>query len=364
MNSSKTLILNNLLKKALEKKASVLLFVVGIQPIMKVEGECLLVKEEDITSQEFSRDIIQSILTIEEQEIFERERNITIIKEIVKDYRFRVNIYYQKGVPTISFQTINNEYPPLDKLRINKQFKDLVNKNNGIMIISGPYASGKTTTLLSFISEINNKKNKHIIILEELTENILSSNNSIVEQIEIGKDSKSLQDSLDALNYRTYDVLIVSKNIRDKNELKEILNISSSGKLVIIMCHTSSVEGTLDQFLSFFSNENEKKYMQAVLSRELLGIVNQRLIKKIGGGRTLATEVLINNKTSRATIEEGNVAQIRNVIKIGESEGMHTLDQNLKELVKNSEILPEVAIDFAHNANKFSNTQDENIIKW
>lgn len=363
MNSSKTLILNNLLKKILEKRASVLLFVVGIQPIMKLEGECLLIKDEDIVNQEYSRDIIQSILTPEEQEILERERNITIIKEIVKDYRFRINIYYQKGVPTISFQTINNEYPPLEKLRVNKQFKDLVNRNSGILIISGPYASGKTTTLLSFISEINNTKNKHIIILEELTENILSSNNSIVEQVEIGKDAKSLQDALNALNYKTYDVLVVSKNIRNKNELKEILNISSSGKLVIIMENTSSVEGTLDQFLSFFSNENEKKYMQAVLSRELLGILNQRLIKKIGGGRTLATEILINNKTSRSTIEEGNIAQIRNVIKIGEVEGMHTLDQNLQELVKNNEILPEVAIDFAHNANKFSNTE-ENLIKW
>jgi twitching motility protein PilT len=335
----------SLLERVLEEKASDLHLTVGNPPVLRVDGQ--LIKMEDINtlSAKDVEDLCFSLIDKEQQERLKREREIDFAFSLENKARFRVNFFYEKGCLAGAFRYLPQEIRTITELGLPPIIEKFTEHAQGFVLVTGPTGHGKTTTLAALIDKINKERACHIITIEDPIEYVFLPKKAIVAQREVGTDTHSFARALKYVLREDPDVVLVGE-MRDLESIAAALTIAETGHLVFATLHTNSAAETIDRIIDVFP-PHQQNQVRVQLSNTLLGIVSQRLIPKIGGGRVVAAEVLFANAAVRNLIREGKSYQLNNIIQTGAEENMVSLDKTLAALVRSGKITLEDALMYA-----------------
>jgi len=258
--------------------------------------------------------------------------------------RFRVNAYHQRKSISLVFRVIPTKIPTLESLNMPAILQKLCYKPQGLVLVTGPTGSGKSTTLAAMIDYINRNMRKHIITLEDPIEYLHRHSLSIINQREIGFDTADFATGLRASLRQDPDVILVGE-MRDLETISTAITAAETGHLVFATLHTPDAPQTIDRIIDVFPGSQQPQ-MRIQLSSVLLSVISQRLFAKIGGGRIAATEILINTPAVSNLIRMEKVHQIRSVMQTGRDVGMHTLEMSIKELIAKGLIMKEAARNY------------------
>jgi len=321
--------LKELLKYVVENEGSDLHLSVGAPPIQRKNGELLNVIEE-VLSQEIVKKYSKEILG-EDYLIYNEVGEMDILYTLPDVGRYRVNIYKERGFDTIAIRVIPVKVPTLEDLNMPTIMKEFTNKKDGLILITGPTGSGKSTTMAAMINEINSNKKTHIVTLEDPIEYLHSHKKSLINQREIGRDTESYDSGLRAILREDPDVILVGE-IRDLETMSAVLLAAETGHLVISTLHTISAYKTIDRIINYFPSEQQLR-IRNQLSTVLKGIVCQRLFKKMdGSGRIAALEVMVNTPAVQNLIREGKIHQISSTMETSSKYGMQTMEMAISKI--------------------------------
>ncbi len=323
--------LHQLLKAAVKQGASDLHIVAGSPPVMRVEGRIVRVKSEEMNAEQ-TRQICYSILTDSQKSRFEATKELDFSFGIKAMARFRANLFFQRGAVTGVFRRIPMEIPDIDLLGLPKIIGDLVNYPTGLVLITGPTGSGKSTTIAALIDKVNKERRGHIITMEDPIEYVHTHKSCVVNQREVGVDTVSYRAALKHVLRQDPDVCMLGE-LRDLETIEAALNICETGHLVLATLHTNSAVSTINRIVNVFPSEQQDR-VRAQLSLTLNAVVSQRLIPSLKGGMCVALEILIMNPSIRNLVRENKLHQVYGMMQVGQDKtGMITLNQSLMQLV-------------------------------
>ncbi|NLV41017.1 MAG: type IV pilus twitching motility protein PilT [Candidatus Hydrogenedentes bacterium] len=329
------------------KGASDLLISAGAPPILRINGELFRTRTDPL-SQEQTKALVYSLLTDGQVASFERRRELDFSLAVGKKHRFRVNVYLQKGAVTAALRPIPETIPSLDDLGIPPTVSELATARQGLVLVTGPTGSGKTTTQAALIDLINARRACHIITVEDPIEYVHQHRRSIVDQREVGEDTDSFATALKYALRQNPDVILVGE-MRDLETIQAALTAAETGHLVFATLHTNDAIQTMDRIVDVFPAEQQQQ-IRFQLSMTLLAILSQRLVPRADGkGRVLACEVLRNNHAIANLIREQKSHQVYSVVETGAKEGMVTMDRAVKQLYADGVITYEDAVTLMRN---------------
>ncbi|WP_058307237.1 type IV pilus twitching motility protein PilT [Gracilibacillus massiliensis] len=324
-------LLEELLIGAHERHASDLHVTVGSKPIYRING-MLQSYHDFIMKPEDTETIAREILTEELWDKFHHDKEIDLSYSISGVSRFRVNVYFQRGCISIAFRTIPREVPTIDSLELPTSLKKLVEKENGLILVTGPTGSGKTSTLAALVNHMNQSMKRHIITLEDPIEYLHSHNQSIIDQREIGFDAKNFKSGLRACLRQDPDVILVGE-MRDLETISIAITAAETGHLVLGTLHTTDVTSSVNRMIDVFP-PTQKQQIRIQLASVLQAVISQRLFPTVDNKRRIAaTEVLINNSAIQNLIRNEKMHQIPNIVQTSREGGMHSFEQDIKRLV-------------------------------
>jgi twitching motility protein PilT len=325
---------NDLLKKAVELKASDLHLSSGVAPIVRVDGDLITLDGEAVLTNEFLQKELGDIRPKIGSEKFEQDFSY----EIKGLSRFRVNIFIQtRGISAV-FRVIPDEAVTLEELMMPPIMKELCELSHGLVLITGPTGSGKSTTLAAMVHHINTTQSKHLLTLEDPIEFTHKSEKCLVQQREVHQHTESFSDALRAMLREDPDVILIGE-MRDLETVRLALTAAETGHLVFATLHTNTAPTTINRIIDVFP-AGEKDLVRSMLAESLRAVMSQTLLKRIGGGRVAAYEILISTPAVRNLIREDKIPQILSAIQTGQEKGMKTLGQHLKELAEQGLIEP------------------------
>lgn len=320
-----------LLKFATDQGASDLHLVSGSQPALRVNGRVVRVKT-DILTKELTRKLCYSVLSDNQKAKFEEERELDFSFEVKNMARFRANLFFQRGSVSGVFRKVPVTMPRFGDLAMPSGIGDLTLLPYGLVLVTGPTGSGKSTTIASLIDKINQESFGHIVTLEDPIEFIHQHKNCIVNQREIGADSASYVDAMKYLLRQDPDVVLLGE-MRDLETIEAALVTAETGHLVFATLHTNSAIATINRVVSVFPAEQQER-VRVQLSFTLQAVISQRLLPALGGGRVVACEFLLMTPGIRNLVREGKLHQIESMMQVGqEKSGMVTMNQQLVQLV-------------------------------
>lgn len=322
--------------------ASDLHMVVGSTPRVRVDGKLLAVPDAPIASQELLDAIIDGLLDEKSSAVFREERQIDFAFSWGEAARFRANAFYQLGRPAIALRLIPTQIPSPEEVGLPVAAQSLLTKPYGLVLVTGPTGSGKSTTLAAMISWINHNRPCHILTVEDPIEYIHHSNMALVNQREVGDDATSFAEALKAALREDPDVILVGE-MRDLESVALTLTLAETGHLVFATLHTNDSAQTVDRVIDVFPPDQQDQ-VRTQFSMALAGVISQRLVPRVGGGRVAAYEVMIGTGAISNLIREGKVRQIRNIVATGQRDGMCVLEQSLAHLVGHGVISYEDAV--------------------
>ena len=327
----KTYRLEDLLKQAVDMKASDVHIKRNVNPVMRVDGELLRIGSKVVTAEEI-KTMVQVILKDRVNE-FNKIGEVDVGYEINKVGRFRVNVFKEMGRDCIAIRIINNNIISLDDISFNDSIKEFTKEERGLILVSGATGSGKSTTIASLIEEINKTESKHIITLEDPVEYVYKEKKSINSQREIGKDTRGFKEGVRSALREDPDVILIGE-MRDADTISMAINAAETGHLVFSTIHTFGACETIDRIVNEFPKALHEQ-IKLQLSLVLKGVIWQKLIKKCNGeGRCAAMEVMKVIPSIKNLIREGKTYQIQSVIQTGSKYGMITTDRYISELYK------------------------------
>ncbi|MCU9807541.1 MAG: type IV pilus twitching motility protein PilT [Paraclostridium dentum] len=313
------------------------------EPIARVNGKFIKISNELLSksdTEKMANELIGIQKFNEIKELGEYDFSISI-KNL---YRFRVNIYKQQDSYAIAARIINSKIPDLETLGLPNVVKEFAKKENGLVLVTGPTGSGKSTTLASILDSINKNFQKHIITLEDPIEYIYNRKNSIISQREIGRDTKNFKSGLKSVLRQDPDVILIGE-IRDEETLATALTAAETGHLVFSTLHTIGAAQTIDRIIDMFQ-ANQQNQIRMQLSSVCEGIISQQLIPNINNeGMVAATEVMVSTSAIKNLIRDSKTHQISNIIQTGSKNGMKLMDQDLVNLFKRRKISKESVIN-------------------
>ncbi len=344
-------LLKELLQVMIERRASDLHIAAGAPPELRIDGALVPLSSPAYSSSE-AKETCYEALSPGQVRQFEKDWELDLSFSVGSLSRFRANIYMQKETVAGAFRGIPLGIPSPDVLGLPKGVVDLIHKPRGLVLVTGPTGSGKSTTLASMIDRINATRNDHIVTVEDPIEFVHEHKLSMISQREIGRDSASFAEALKHLLRQDPNVILVGE-MRDLETIGAAITIAETGHLVFSTLHTNTAVQTIDRIIDVFP-PHQQPQIRAQLSFILEGIMCQQLLPKIGGGRILATELLIPNHAIRNLIRENKIHQIVSQMQMGQQEtGMHTLNQSLAELVRKKLISWEDGLSRATDADEF-----------
>lgn len=321
-----------LLAKTVELNASDLHITVGIPPTMRINGNLLPYGNERLTPKEVE-EYTKYVLTEEQYQKYISIGEIDLSYSVQGIGRFRVNIFRQRGSDAMALRTVALQMPTLEKLSMPPVIKNLCKKTRGLILVTGPTGSGKSTTLAAMINEINNTRSGHIITLEDPIEYLHKHKKSIVNQREIGYDTKSYAAALRSALREDPDVILVGE-MRDLETISIAITAAETGHLVMSTLHTIGASKTIDRIVDVFP-PHQQQQIKVQLSAVIEGIISQQLITRADGeGRVCALEIMVATPAIRNLIREGKTHQIDSAVQTGGKHGMKTMDMSLVELYK------------------------------
>jgi twitching motility protein PilT len=321
-----------LLERMVARNASDLHVTVGAPPAVRVNGK--LERDQDIPdlSPDDTHQMLYRILSTEQQKLLEINRNIDFAHSIPGLARFRVNVFFQRGTLGAAFRLIPADIKTLEELGIPTVLHALTEKPRGLVLITGPTGSGKSTTLAALIDEINRKRSEHILTIEDPVEFVHRHKRCIVNQREIGPDAPSFAEALRAALREDPDVILLGE-MRDLETISTAITAAETGHLVFATLHTQSAPSTVDRIIDAFPAAQQEQ-VRVQLAATLQGICTQTLLPTPGGnGRVPALEILFPDDAVRNLIRQGKVEQVYSVMQTGTSKGMQTMEQSLADLV-------------------------------
>jgi twitching motility protein PilT len=332
--------------------ASDLHMVVGFPPMIRVNGDLTPLDKPVLTS-DSNREILFEMMTPEQQAELTKKKDLDIAYELEKVGRFRCNFLFQhRGIGGV-FRIIPTKILTFEQLGLPEALKTIAGLKQGLVLVTGPTGSGKSTTLAAIIDFINDNREAHIITIEDPLEFVHPNKKCIFTQREIGTHARSFSDALRVASREDPDIILVGE-MRDLETISLALTCAELGILVFGTLHTNSAAKTIDRIINAFPS-NQQAQTRTMLSESLKAVVAQQLLKtKDGKGRCAANEILIGSSALASMIREGKISQISSIIQTGKTVGMQTMDQHLMQLVKDNQISREAAYEKAIDKQLFA----------
>jgi twitching motility protein PilT len=340
-----------LLAFAYKQNASDLHLSSGLPPMIRVDGDIKRINVDPLDDRTV-HSMVYDIMSDKQQKDFEEFLECDFSFDLPNVSRFRVNAYNQERGPAAVFRTIPSKVLTLEQLHAPEVFKQISDQPRGLVLVTGPTGSGKSTTLAAMINYINETRHEHILTIEDPIEFVHTSKNCLVNQREVGRDTLSFSNALRSALREDPDSILVGE-MRDLETIRLALTGAETGHLVFGTLHTSSAAKTIDRIIDVFPAA-EKDMVRAMLSESLRAVISQSLLKKIGGGRVAAHEIMIGTPAIRNLIREAKIAQMYSVIQTSQNVGMQTLDQCLVDLVRARQVHVDEAKMYAVNKDLFN----------
>ncbi|RLK51405.1 pilus retraction ATPase PilT [Alkalispirillum mobile] len=341
----------DLLAFAVKNNASDLHIAAGLPPMIRVDGDVRRINLPEMEHKQV-HSMIYDIMNDKQRKDYEEFLETDFSFEIPGLARFRVNVFNQNRGAAAVFRTIPSEVLTLDDLGAPEVFKDIADNPRGLVLVTGPTGSGKSTTLAAMVDYVNKKEHGHILTIEDPIEFVHESHKCLVNQREVHRDTLGFNEALRSALREDPDIILVGE-MRDLETIRLALTAAETGHLVFGTLHTSSAAKTIDRIIDVFPAA-EKSMVRSMLSESLRAVISQALLKKIGGGRIAAHEIMLGSPAIRNLIREDKVAQMYSAIQTGHSLGMQTLDQCLQELVAKGLVTKQDARPKAVNRDLFS----------
>ena len=322
----------------------------GVPPMIRVDGDMRKINVPVLTHTEV-HDMVYDIMNDKQRKDFEEFWECDFSFEIPGLARFRVNAFNQNRGAGAVFRTIPSEILSLEDLKCPKIFEELADIPRGVVLVTGPTGSGKSTTLAAMVNHKNENEYGHILTVEDPIEFVHVSKKCLINQREVHRDTLGFNEALRSALREDPDVILVGE-MRDLETIRLALSAAETGHLVFGTLHTSSAAKTIDRIIDVFPAA-EKDMIRAMLSESLKAVIAQTLLKKVGGGRVAAHEIMIGTPAIRNLIRENKIAQMYSAIQTGQQFGMKTLDQDLAELVKKNVVSRQEALSKCANKDTF-----------
>ena len=340
--------IRSLLEMVVQRDASDLHLKVGSRPGLRVNGVLAAIDGQPPLTSEAMNELVNDLLTSPEQhEHYAKQLEIDFSYGVEGLARFRVNLFHQRGKPGGALRRIPYNIPPLESLGFPSAVNDLCHKPRGLVLVTGPTGSGKSTTLASMIDHINRTEHGHILTLEDPIEFLHQDKGCYLNQREIGTDTRSFANALRAALREDPNVILVGE-MRDLETIGLAITAAETGHLVFGTLHTTGAVQTVDRMVDVFPHEAQQQ-VRMQLSVTLQGVISQTLMPKVGGGRICAQEIMVGTDAVRSLVREGKTAQLGNVLQTGTQFGMQTLESHLAKLAMQGLITADDALNKANN---------------
>ncbi len=342
--------IDELLAFGVRQGASDLHISAGLPPLLRVDGDMRRLDLPPLAPRE-AQALVYAVMADRQRKEFEERLECDFAFEIPGLARFRANVFaHSRGIGA-AFRTIPNRIRPLEELGAPPVLRELTEAPRGLVLVTGPTGSGKSTTLAAMIDLINGRDRSHVLTVEDPIEFVHESRKSLVNQRELHRDTHAFSDALRSALREDPDVILVGE-LRDLETIRLALTAAETGHLVFATLHTSSAAKTIDRVIDVFP-AGEKALVRSMLSESLRAVVSQTLVKRADGGRVAAWEVMVGTPAIRNLIREDKVAQMYSAIQTGAVHGMQTLDQSLTELVRRGTVRRDEALALAQNRTEF-----------
>ena len=332
--------INEYFTTAVKKKASDIHLIVGRKPTLRIEGNLEPIeKTSEITRQEMEK-MVFSILTPNQKELFIEKRDLDLSYEIEDSSRFRVSIYFEKDNIGLVARIISAKIPTMEDVYLPEIVYEMTRARQGLILVTGPTGCGKSTALAAMIDLINKERTVNIVTFEDPIEFLFQSKKSLIKQRQLGTDMRSFDEALKHVLRQDPNVIMVGE-MRDLETIAATITIAETGHLVLATLHTHNSGQTIDRIVDVFPPYQQAQ-VRLQLSMSLNGIISQQLLPRVDGGRIAAREILINTPAIANIIRENKIQQIKTAIQTSADQGMITLEQDMKRLVKDGLVAKEV----------------------
>lgn len=344
--------ITDLLAFGAKNKASDLHLSSGISPMIRVHGDMRRINLPEMSAEEVGN-MVTSVMNDHQRKIYQQNLEVDFSFELPNVARFRVNAFNIGRGPAAVFRTIPSTVLSLEELKAPSIFQKIAESPRGMVLVTGPTGSGKSTTLAAMINYINETQPAHILTIEDPIEFVHQSKKSLINQRELHQHTLSFANALRSALCEDPDVILVGE-MRDPETIGLALTAAETGHLVFGTLHTTGAAKTVDRIVDVFP-AGEKEMVRSMLSESLTAVISQNLLKTHdGNGRVASHEILIANPAVRNLIRENKITQINSVLQTGQASGMQTMDQSLQSLVRQGLIAPEVARRRAQNSESMS----------
>lgn len=335
--------INSLLQEVIKREASDLHLAVESMPMLRVDGELKGVEGTSPLTQEQVRELVFQLLNEDQKDIFLANKELDFSFAQGQAARFRVNVYHERGHMAAALRYIPTKIRSIEELNLPHQLENFTRLPQGFVLVTGPTGHGKSTTIAAMINVINETRTEHIVTIEDPVEYVYPNRRSLISQRELHLDTHSWDVALRSVLREDPNVVLVGE-MRDYETIAAALTVAETGHLVFSTLHTNSAAQTIDRIIDVFP-EHQQNQVRAQLSMTLEGVVSQRLVPGIEGGRYPAVELLMANPAVRNAIREGKTHQIDNMILTSQEMGMISLEHSLSRLVKAGKIAREAALN-------------------
>lgn len=322
--------IDELLEFSVKHNASDLHLSAGVPPVLRIDGEIRRLDRPALSEPEVQQ-MVNAVMDEEQRSEFEQQLDADFSIQRAGSGRFRVNVFHQSRGCAAVFRTIASQMPTLNALQAPAIFTQIANYEQGLVLVTGPTGSGKSTTLAAMVDYINHHHHKHILTIEDPIEFVHTSQQCLINQREVQRDTRSFHHALRSALREDPDVILVGE-LRDRETISLALTAAETGHLVLATLHTSSAAKTINRIIDVFPG-NEKNMVRSMLSESLRAVIAQTLIKRRAGGRVACHEIMLATPAIRNLIREDKVAQMYSVIQTGAAQGMQTMAQHGRQLL-------------------------------
>ena len=347
-----TIKIESLLEECVRRNASDLHLQYGLPPILRIDGALSPVPSTPVLNEEMLKNLIYSTLDEDQRLILDKDKEFDYSFSFGDIARFRVNAFHERGKLAAAFRLIPNQIRSINDLGMPTIVETFAEYPRGLVLVTGPTGSGKSTTLAALVDKINREKSTHIITIEDPIEFTHKSQRSVIVQREVHYDTFSFSAALRSALREDPDVVLIGE-MRDLETIQAAITIAETGHLVFATLHTNSAAQSIDRMVDVFP-PHQQTQVRTQLANILMAICAQRLVPAIGGGRVVAAEIMIANSAIRALIRDGKTHQIDTAIQTGADQGMQTMDRTLAKLVQTGVITYDAGREYAVDITEYN----------
>lgn len=344
--------LKNILTIVGQQGASDVHFVIGRYPTLRINGKLHQLTKEKLLTPADTKALAEVILTEDKKAELTEDGQTDLSYNFEDRARFRVNVFYQKGYVSIAMRFVMNKIRALEGLNVPTSLYNFTAVTQGLVLMTGPVGHGKSTTLAALIDHINHTEEKHIVTIEDPIESVYEQDRCLINQREVGRDAKSFASALRAVLREDVNVVLLGE-LRDLDTISTAMTAAETGHLIFATLHTNDAPQTIDRIIDVFP-AHQQNQIRLQLANVLLGVVSQRLLPQLSGGRVPAIEIMFKNHAVENLIRENKVHQLDSVIETSMKEGMVSLDRSLADLVRRGVVSIDDATAYAKNKDYFT----------